>query len=392
MIVKNINIIYMSTSFTQRITDLEKYIEDIECIYPMTYYPYTEKIVAIGDIHGDFEALLRILHAAKIIDRQGLWIAGNTTLVQTGDIVDDSRYSFKRKEHLFNFKHLPEDELFIYGFFADLNLQANAVGGRVLLCMGNHEYTHIIHEMGKDDYYTQPSTIDWYNTFGLNKRYEIFKPGGILAKKLACMLNLVVVVGDWIFCHGGLNCSSIFSRADLEDINRKMGMYMRDGLENLSIEDQLEYRHRFYDNEFVLYDRRYSINQYEDDKSDTCKDFERIKKVLEMPDAKIVIGHTVQELPNSICDDSIYRIDTAMSRAFGPKDKKTDRLFALLIIKNKPFMVDGTGNVYRVPDNKKYREILNSENKPTLEYVKQKDLICREEDIPEIIYDDMDLI
>ena len=381
----------MSKRFTQRITNLEKYISEIPCMNPQTYYPPCENILAIGDIHGDFEALIRILIAANVINEEGLWIGGNTTLVQTGDIVDDARYNYKTKQHINLFHHLPEDELIIYGFLADLNLQAQAFGGRVLLCMGNHEYSHIIHEMGKADYYTQPTTQDWYNTFGPNTRYNIFKSGGILAKKLACMLNLVVVVGDWIFCHGGLNCSAIYSRADLEDLNRKMGLFMRDGLAELSIEDQLDYKHRFYNNEFIFYDRRYSTNQFEDDNSPACNDFKRIKEVLEMPDAKIVVGHTVQEVPNKICNSSIYRIDTAISRAFGVKDKKTDRLYALMIVKDKPVIVDGKGNIMKVPDSKKYRNVLKYLEKPEYGYTPSKPLVCREEDIPEIIYDDMDV-
>ena len=53
-----------------------------------------EHIVAVGDIHGDYGQLVRVLRSAGIIDRQGNWIAGKTHLVQLGDVVDrgpDSR-------------------------------------------------------------------------------------------------------------------------------------------------------------------------------------------------------------------------------------------------------------------------------------------------------------
>jgi hypothetical protein len=381
----------MSSRFTKRISDLEKFINEIPCIHPETYYPHANRIVAIGDIHGDFESLLRLLIGVKIINEQGIWIAGDTTFVQTGDIVDDSRYNFKRQKHMNNFEHLPEDELYIYAFLADLNLQAKAVGGKVLICMGNHEYTHLIIEMSNEDYYTQPATNDWYNKFGLDTRLRIFKPGGILAKKLSCMINLAVVIGDWIFCHGGINCSCIFSRADLEDINRKMKMYMNNGLLDLPYEDQLDYKHRFYDNEFILMDRRYSINQEEQDDSDACKEFHHIKNILDMPNAKIVVAHTIQDIPNSICNNSVFRIDTGLSRAFGPKENEKERLYALYILNNKPHIVNGDGLVFKVPNNDEYIEFLKSENKRIYEYRKQPDLVCRREDIPEIIYEDMDI-
>ena len=46
------------------------------------------RVVAIGDIHGDFDAFRGILEHAGIIDSASRWIAGNTTLVQTGDFTD----------------------------------------------------------------------------------------------------------------------------------------------------------------------------------------------------------------------------------------------------------------------------------------------------------------
>jgi len=360
----------MSSKFLKHIDNLEKFIDKIPCIQSHTYYPYTNRILAIGDIHGDFEALLRLLISIKIINKQGIWIAGNTTIVQTGDILDDTRYSFQKEKKINNFKHRPEDEILIYNFLADLNIQAKADGGKILLCMGNHEYNHLIYEMNNEDNYTQVKTINWYEKFGSNTRLRILQPGGQLSQKLSCMLNLVVVVGDWIFCHGGINCSNISCKEDLEDLNEKMAMYMNNGLVDIPYEDQLHYKHRFYSNDFILMDRRYSINQEEKDDSDTCNEFMRIKKILKMPNAKLVVGHTIQEIPNSICNNSIYRIDTAISRAFGKKVNKTDRLYALYILNDKAHIVNGDGIVYKVPNNNEYIEFLQTHDKSIIEYKK----------------------
>ena len=46
------------------------------------------RIVAIGDVHGNYEGLVEILHAAELIGEDGSWSAGNTTLVQLGDFLD----------------------------------------------------------------------------------------------------------------------------------------------------------------------------------------------------------------------------------------------------------------------------------------------------------------
>ncbi len=53
-----------------------------------------ERVIAIGDVHGDYESFAAVLRSAALIDKEGNWTGGKTHLVQTGDIVDrgpDSR-------------------------------------------------------------------------------------------------------------------------------------------------------------------------------------------------------------------------------------------------------------------------------------------------------------
>ena len=47
-----------------------------------------ERLVAVGDIHGDFNAFVAILEQAGLIDKERRWIGGTAMLVQTGDFVD----------------------------------------------------------------------------------------------------------------------------------------------------------------------------------------------------------------------------------------------------------------------------------------------------------------
>eukprot|EP00288_Rhodomonas_lens_P008589 CAMPEP_0177726866 /NCGR_PEP_ID=MMETSP0484_2-20121128/20007_1 /TAXON_ID=354590 /ORGANISM="Rhodomonas lens, Strain RHODO" /LENGTH=167 /DNA_ID=CAMNT_0019239463 /DNA_START=197 /DNA_END=697 /DNA_ORIENTATION=+ len=51
-------------------------------------YPMPERIVAIGDVHGDLEALRKCLRMANLIDEQDSWVGGGAHLVQVGDILD----------------------------------------------------------------------------------------------------------------------------------------------------------------------------------------------------------------------------------------------------------------------------------------------------------------
>src|SRR5947208_15920946 len=45
-----------------------------------------QRIVAVGDIHGDKDAFVAVLRMAGVIDDQERWIGGKTHLVQVGEI------------------------------------------------------------------------------------------------------------------------------------------------------------------------------------------------------------------------------------------------------------------------------------------------------------------
>ena len=42
-----------------------------------------DRVVAVGDVHGDYEQLVAVLRSANIIDGEGNWTGGKAHLVQT---------------------------------------------------------------------------------------------------------------------------------------------------------------------------------------------------------------------------------------------------------------------------------------------------------------------
>ena len=50
-------------------------------------FPDVGRILAIGDLHGNYPGFKRILHEAGILDAHGHWCARDTHLVQLGDIL-----------------------------------------------------------------------------------------------------------------------------------------------------------------------------------------------------------------------------------------------------------------------------------------------------------------
>jgi hypothetical protein len=87
----------------------------------------TERVVAIGDIHGAFDNFVGILRAAQLIDARNRWTGGRTVLVQTGDLLDRGADSRKAVDLL---RRLERD--------------APRNGGRVVSLLGNHELMRIV--------------------------------------------------------------------------------------------------------------------------------------------------------------------------------------------------------------------------------------------------------
>jgi len=82
----------------------------------------SERIVAVGDIHGSFDGLTSILQEAGILDADLKWAGGTDTYIQLGDLFDRG---LKVRE--------------VADLVMRLQDEAAAAGGRVECILGNHE-------------------------------------------------------------------------------------------------------------------------------------------------------------------------------------------------------------------------------------------------------------
>jgi predicted MPP superfamily phosphohydrolase len=87
----------------------------------------TERIVAVGDIHGAFDQFVAILRTAGLIDNRNRWSGKKAVLVQTGDILDRGADSRKALDLL-----------------RKLEGEAQRAGGRVYALLGNHELMRLV--------------------------------------------------------------------------------------------------------------------------------------------------------------------------------------------------------------------------------------------------------
>jgi Calcineurin-like phosphoesterase len=81
-----------------------------------------ERVVAVGDVHGDHEQFVAVLRSAGLLDAQLRWAGGKAHLVQTGDVLDRGADSRKAMDLLMR-----------------LEVEARQAGGAVHCLIGNHE-------------------------------------------------------------------------------------------------------------------------------------------------------------------------------------------------------------------------------------------------------------
>jgi len=89
-----------------------------------------QTIIALGDVHGNFDGLCDILKRAGLLNEAHHWSGGQTMLVQTGDLLDRGA---KERDVL--------DLLML------LESEAPQVGGQVQILVGNHEVMNIMGDL-----------------------------------------------------------------------------------------------------------------------------------------------------------------------------------------------------------------------------------------------------
>jgi hypothetical protein len=103
----------------------------------------TERIVAIGDVHGAYDRFVETLRAAGLVDGRTRWSGGRAILVQTGDVLDRGPDSRKALDLL-----------------RRLEGEAMRAGGGVYPLLGNHEVMRLI----GDWRYVNPEEIAAFRT------------------------------------------------------------------------------------------------------------------------------------------------------------------------------------------------------------------------------------
>ncbi len=206
-------------------------------------------LVAIGDVHGDFDDFVAILRRTGLIDEQRHWAGGKTTLVQVGDEIDRGP---KPRE--------------VIDLLMSLEQEATKTGGSVVALLGNHEVMNLMGDLRyvtNENYASftdsesekrrtaayqkyaswrknhpqllaeleQPvlpvTEAEWMERHpaGFIEHREAFAPNGSYGKWLR-QRSAVAKIGGVIFLHGGIDPK--LASLKLDEINKRIRSEIRE--------------------------------------------------------------------------------------------------------------------------------------------------------------------
>lgn len=298
------------------------------------------------------------------------WIGEKTIFVQVGDQIDRCRPT--KNMHCFQIikENDENSDIEILFMMYELNKIAKKNNCMVISLLGNHEIMNILGNInyvsragiladivGMEKIRNQEDIDKEFIKKGMDLREERFKIGNSkkmfkekfnIPEFLACSRLATVVVSDYMFIHAGVlndllkqtqefkNVKSNEKREVLNIINKYIKQWLlnyvfnnkedQEFLDKLILKDPKKHKvslSPFWPRIFgrIAADRKIIDND------EVCK--KNIKPVLDFLNIKaVIVGHTPQNdrFINSTCDNSIFRVDVAASKAFNVFSNSSSKL------------------------------------------------------------------
>jgi hypothetical protein len=204
-------------------------------VFAQDTFEGVKRIIAIGDVHGEYDRFVNILHTAQLINKKNAWAGGKAHLVMVGDLIDRGPASAK-----------------VMDLLTKLEPQARRAGGYVHVLLGNHEAMNIngdLRYVSKEDFesYRTPNSNNLRERLLLlelenlrragnsppdeetfRKEFEAKHPLGWVEQRLAFspegeygkwlrQKNVIIRINDLLFVHAGI--SQKYATKSREEIN-----------------------------------------------------------------------------------------------------------------------------------------------------------------------------
>ena len=152
---------------------------------PWDIRPVCERVVAVGDVHGDMVALASILLERGLIDSEGRWIGGDAHLVLIGDLIGGAG----------------ESRLLVE-FVLRLEKESARDTGAVHALLGNHDVLALGRRRWKN---AEKQLFKLFPIFGArSKSYEEAYLGSTHFARWLRRRNAITRHGNTLFVHAGL--------------------------------------------------------------------------------------------------------------------------------------------------------------------------------------------
>lgn len=258
-------------------------------------------------MHGDLGKCIAALEIAGVLAederRSPVWTGGDATVVQLGDVLDRG-----------------DNEIGVIMLLRDLDRQARAAGGAVVMLNGNHESLNVC---GDFRYVTPGGFREAAAAAGLRgdrassldaqlrARLALYSPGGPIARELASNPT-VLVIGATVFAHGGLLPAHV--TYGLARLNADVAAWMRGD----RLPDGAHAPPPFLamgDASSVMWNRAVGKERFGSayERHHACAGAGAALDALGA--ARLVVGHTPQLAgANCECGGRVWRLDVGMSR------------------------------------------------------------------------------
>jgi len=295
-------------------------------------YTGVKRIVAISDVHGQYELTRELMLSSGVIDKANNWALGSGHFVVIGDILDRG-----------------DEVLPLLWLLFDLEQQAIAQGGQIHFLLGNHEQM----VLQGDQRYVHKK----YNyTAGVFRTpyHEFFARGSVLGDWIA-QHQVAISINEYLFVHAGISPEVSALELSLDELNtiyrehiiRQPGAKIAsDPILNLLYGGAGPLWYRGYFGEEAI----------------SKSKFKRQLKAFDQN--KMIVGHTSQEEIQSLYDGDLIVIDCSIK--LGQQGQ------VLLIENDMLYIVDQDGEQLPIAMNRNIpatsiqEEIMGSATRPQL--------------------------